>query len=183
MLQYTSIACIVVCTFWRKETHFHSCRHRKTTVTPVVTISPLYTSHIWALKYSGMCCCVADWAFPDVSEERQLTRTQQHVTFSYQNSQRNRRVNAKPRSKSVVHITFCSLTQRMRWAGHVARMGERRGVYMVWVWKPEDKRPLGRPRSRWEDNIKWIYRKWDVGLWTGSSWLRIGAGGGHLWMR
>jgi len=59
-------------------------------------------------------------------------------------------------------------------------MGERRGVYMVWVWKPEDKRPLGRPRSRWEDNIKWIYRKWDVGLWTGSSWLRIGAGGGHL---
>jgi len=42
----------------------------------------------------------------------------------------------------------------MRWAGHVARMGKRRGVYRVLVRKPEGKRPLGRPRRRWEDNIK-----------------------------
>ena len=42
----------------------------------------------------------------------------------------------------------------MRWAGHVARMGERRGVYRVFVGKPERTRPLGRPRRRWEDNIK-----------------------------
>ena len=42
----------------------------------------------------------------------------------------------------------------MRWAGHVARMGERRGIYRVLVGKPEGKRPLGRPRHRWEDNIK-----------------------------
>ena len=42
----------------------------------------------------------------------------------------------------------------MRWVGHVARMGERRGVYKVLVGKPEGKRPLGRPRRRWEDNIK-----------------------------
>ena len=42
----------------------------------------------------------------------------------------------------------------MRWAGHVARMGERRGVYRFLVGKPEGKRPLGRPRRRWEDNIK-----------------------------
>jgi len=41
----------------------------------------------------------------------------------------------------------------MRWAGHVAHMGERRGVYWVLVGKPEEKRPLGRPRRRWEDNI------------------------------
>jgi len=46
--------------------------------------------------------------------------------------------------------------------------------------KPEGKRPLGRPRSRWEDKIKWILRKWDVGVWTGSSWFRIGAGVGYL---
>ena len=38
--------------------------------------------------------------------------------------------------------------------GHVARMGERRGVCRVLMWKPEGKRPLGRPRRRWEDNIK-----------------------------
>jgi len=42
----------------------------------------------------------------------------------------------------------------MRWAGHVARMGERRGVYRVLVGKPEGKRPLERPRRRREDNIK-----------------------------
>jgi len=45
-------------------------------------------------------------------------------------------------------------SRRMRWAGHVARMGERRGVYRVLVWKPEGKRTLGRPRRRWEDNNK-----------------------------
>jgi hypothetical protein len=42
---------------------------------------------------------------------------------------------------------------RMRWAGHVARMGERRGIYKVFVVNPEGKRPMGRPRRRWEDNI------------------------------
>jgi hypothetical protein len=45
-------------------------------------------------------------------------------------------------------------SRRMRWAGHVARMGEDRGVHRVLVGKPEGKRPLGRPRRRWEDNIK-----------------------------
>jgi len=53
-------------------------------------------------------------------------------------------------------------------------MGERRGVYRVLVRRPEGKRPLGRPRRRW------IFRKWDVGVWTESSWLRIGTCGGHL---
>jgi len=42
----------------------------------------------------------------------------------------------------------------IRWAGHVARMGEKKGVHWILVWKPEGKRPLGRPRPRWEDNIK-----------------------------
>jgi len=45
-------------------------------------------------------------------------------------------------------------SRRMCWAGHVARMGERRDVYRVLVGKPEGKRPLGRPTRRWEDNIK-----------------------------
>jgi len=45
-------------------------------------------------------------------------------------------------------------SRRMRWAGHVARMGEGRGVYRVLVGKPEGKGPVGRPRRRWEDNIK-----------------------------
>jgi hypothetical protein len=42
----------------------------------------------------------------------------------------------------------------MRWAGHVARMGEGRGVHRILVGKPERRKPLGRPRRRWEDNIK-----------------------------
>ena len=45
-------------------------------------------------------------------------------------------------------------SRRMRWAGHVTRMEEGRGVHKVLVRKPEGKRPLGRPRRRWEDNIK-----------------------------
>ena len=45
-------------------------------------------------------------------------------------------------------------SRRMRWAGHVARMGKRKDVYRVLVGKPEGKRPLGRPRHRLEDNIK-----------------------------
>jgi hypothetical protein len=45
-------------------------------------------------------------------------------------------------------------SRRMRWAGHVESMGEGRGVYRVLVGMPEGKRPLGRPRRRWEDNIK-----------------------------
>ena len=45
-------------------------------------------------------------------------------------------------------------SRRMRWAGHVARMEEGRGVHKVLVGKPEGKRPLGRPRLRWEDNVK-----------------------------
>ena len=55
---------------------------------------------------------------------------------------------------SSPHIVRVIKSRRMRWAGHVARMRERRGVYKVLVGKPEGKRPLGRPRRRWEDYIK-----------------------------
>ena len=54
-------------------------------------------------------------------------------------------------SPSIVRVIK---SRRMRWAGHVARMEEGRGVHKVLVGKPEGKRPLGRPRRRWEDNIK-----------------------------
>jgi hypothetical protein len=45
-------------------------------------------------------------------------------------------------------------SRRLRWAGNVSRIGERKGIYRVLVGKPEEKRPLGRPRRRWEYNIK-----------------------------
>jgi hypothetical protein len=54
-----------------------------------------------------------------------------------------------------VDLHFSSeFSLKMRWAGHVARMGERRGAYWILVGRPEGRRPLGRPRCRWEDNIK-----------------------------
>ena len=55
---------------------------------------------------------------------------------------------------SLPNILRVVKSRRMRWAGHVARMGEDRVVHRVLVGKPEVKRPLGRPRRRWEDNIK-----------------------------
>jgi hypothetical protein len=69
-------------------------------------------------------------------------------------------------------------SRRMRWAGHVARMGEGRSVYRVVVGKPEEKRPLGRSRRRWEDGIKMDLR--EIGWGSGFTWLRIGIVGGLL---
>ena len=70
-------------------------------------------------------------------------------------------------------------SRRMRWAGHVARMGEERGVYRVLVGKPEGRRPLGRPRRRWVD-IRMDLREVVVGIWTGLGWPRIETGDGRL---
>ena len=64
--------------------------------------------------------------------------------------------------------------------GHVARTGEIRGVYRVLVGKPDGKKPLGRHKRRWEDNTKTDLQEVECGLWTGSRWLRIGTGVGHL---
>jgi hypothetical protein len=61
-------------------------------------------------------------------------------------------------------------SRRMRWAGHVARMGEVRKVYKILVGKPEGKRPLGRPRRRWEDGIRMDLR--EIGL-AGVDWIRL----------
>jgi len=69
-------------------------------------------------------------------------------------------------------------SRRMILAGQVAHMGERKGVYTVLVEKPEGKRPLGRLRHRWEDNIKIDLQ--EVRAWNGSIWLRIGKGSGHV---
>jgi hypothetical protein len=71
----------------------------------------------------------------------------------------------------------------MRWVGHVVHIGERRGVYRFLVGKPDGKGPLQRPRHRLKIILRWIFRKWDVGVWTGLGWVRKGIGGGHLWMR
>jgi hypothetical protein len=71
---------------------------------------------------------------------------------------------------SSPNIVMVIKTRRMRWAGHVARMEEGRGVYRFLVRRPEAKRPLGRPRRRWEDNIKVNLREIRI---DGANWIRL----------
>jgi hypothetical protein len=59
-------------------------------------------------------------------------------------------------------------------------MGEKRGAYRILVGRPEGRRPLRRPRRRWEGNIKMDLQEVGWGTWTGLSWLRMGTGGGLL---
>jgi len=71
---------------------------------------------------------------------------------------------------SLPNIVQVVKSRRMRWAEHVARMGEDRGVHRVLVGEPEGKKPLGRPRRRWEDNIKMDHQ--EVGEGSGD-WMEL----------
>jgi hypothetical protein len=71
---------------------------------------------------------------------------------------------------SSPNIVTVIKSRRMRWAGHVALMGEGRGAYRVLVGRPEGKRPLKRRRRRWEDNIKLDLR--EIGI-DGANWIRL----------
>ena len=71
---------------------------------------------------------------------------------------------------SSTNIVRVIKSRRLRWVGHVARMEEGRGVHKVLVGKPDGKRPLGRPRRRWEDNIKMNLQ--EVGRGCGD-WMRL----------
>jgi hypothetical protein len=70
-------------------------------------------------------------------------------------------------SPSIIRIIK---SRRMRWAGHVARMGEKRNAYMVLLGNPEERRPLGRPRRRWVDDIKMDLREIE---WYGIDWIDL----------
>jgi hypothetical protein len=71
----------------------------------------------------------------------------------------------------IINFTACILHhRRMRWVGHVACMGERRGVYRVLVGRPTSKRPVGRCRCRWEDNIKLYLREMGI---NGVNWIQL----------
>ena len=71
---------------------------------------------------------------------------------------------------SSLNIFRVIKSRRMRWAGHVTRMGERRDVYRFLVGKPEGKRRQGRPRLRWEDNIKMGHQEVGCG---GMDWIEV----------
>ena len=83
-------------------------------------------------------------------------------------------------SRTVMDSLVCRVSRRMRWGGHVARMGEERGCIGSW-WGNR------REGDHWGDLgvdgwiiLGWISRRWDVGVWTGLGWPRIETGGGRL---
>jgi hypothetical protein len=84
----------------------------------------------------------------------------------------NEQLNDLCSSPNIVRV----IKKRMGWAGHVARMGKRRGVYRVLVGNPEGKSPLGRPRHRWEDNIKMDLQEVGCGV---TDWIKLA----HDWNR
>jgi hypothetical protein len=71
-------------------------------------------------------------------------------------------------------------SRRTKWVGHIARTGERGDVYRFWWGNLREKDHLEDPDIDGRLLLRWIFRKLDVRSWTGSSWLRIGTGGGHL---
>jgi hypothetical protein len=81
---------------------------------------------------------------------------------------------------SSPNIVRAIKSRRMRWAGHVVRMG-RVYVYTGFWWgNLRERYHLGDPDVDGRIILRWIFRKWNVGIWTGSSWLRIWRGGGLL---
>jgi hypothetical protein len=91
----------------------------------------------------------------------------------------NEELNDLYSSPSTVRMTK---SRRMRWAGHVARMGRGEAYSGFWWGNMKKRDYLGDPDVDERIILRWMLRKWDVDVWTGSSWLRIGAGGGHLCM-
>jgi len=130
----------------------------RTIILPVV----LYGCETWSLK---------------LREERKLRLFENMVLRRIFGSRRdevmgewrrlhNEELNDLYSSSNIVRVIK---SRRMRWAGHVARMGEARGVYRVLVGKPKEKRPLGRPRRRWVDNIRMDLQEVGCGyvVWIG----------------
>jgi hypothetical protein len=114
----------------------------KTVILPVV----LYGCETWSLT---------------LREEHRLTVSENRVLRRIFGPKREEDGSCRKLHNDELHSLYSSpnivrvvKSRKMRWAGNVAHMGEGRGVYRVLVGRPEGKRPLGRPRRRWEDNIK-----------------------------
>jgi hypothetical protein len=110
-------------------------------------------------------------------EEHRLRIFENRVLRKIFGPQREEDVSWRKLHKDEIHDLYFSpnivrviKSRRMRWAGHVAHMGQGRGAYRVLVGTPEGKRALGRPRRRWEDNIKMDIGEIEI---EGANWIRL----------
>jgi hypothetical protein len=122
-----------------------------------------------------LCGCET-WSLT-LREEHRLRVFENRVLRKIFGSKREEDGSWRELQNDEIHSLYSSLnivrvikSGRMRWAGHVARMGEGRGVYRVLVGRPKGKRPLVRPKRRWEDNIKMDLR--EIGI-DGANWIRL----------
>ena len=97
---------------------------------------------------------------------RRIFRPRRDVVTGEWRRLHNEELNDLYSSPNIVRVIK---SKRMRWAGHVARMGEERGVYRVFAGKQEERRPLGRPRRRWANNIRMDLQEVECGYmdWIG----------------
>jgi hypothetical protein len=140
----------------------------KTVILPVV----LYGCEVWSLT---------------LREEHGLKVFENRVLRRIFGTEREEDVSWRKLHNDELHSLFSSpnivrviKSRRVRWAGRMARMREGRGVYRILVGRPGGRRPLGRPRRRWEDNIKMDLREMRI---DGANWIRLAQGrfsGGFL---
>jgi hypothetical protein len=124
-------------------------------IMPVV----LYGCENWSLTLREECRL---WVFENRELRRIFGPKRDELTGEWRRLH-NKELYALFSTPNIIRVIK---SRRLRWAGHVARMGERTGAYKVLVGKPEGMRPVGRPRRRWEDNIKMDLREvgWGRGL-------------------
>jgi hypothetical protein len=130
----------------------------KTVIFPVV----LYRCEIWSLS---------------LGDERRLRVSENRVLRNIFGPKREEDGSWRKLHNDELHSLYSSqnivtviTSRRMRWARHVARMGEGRGIYRVLVGRPEGKRPVRRPRRWWEDNIKMNLRETGI---DGANWIEL----------
>jgi hypothetical protein len=124
---------------------------------------------------TGLALCIFLWSHA-VFFSLNIIQTQWHIMFSAHYSGTLCSQNISVSSPNIIQVIT---SRRMTWPGHVARMGNRKGVYRVLVGRPEGQRQLGRPRHRWEDNIKMIFKNWDGG--GGMDWIDLAQGTDRWW--
>jgi len=146
-----------------------------------ISLLVLYECKTWSLTLrEEHTPKVVDSRVPKVAEIRVLKRLfgleRDEVTGELRKLH-NEELNNLYRSRNIIRVIK---SRRMRWAGHVASMGREEAYTGFWLGNVRERDHLGDPGVDGRIILKWIFRKWDVRVWTGSSWLRIGTGGGHL---